>query len=57
MFQEVTAHHAAANREIRSFNMDRDGFALLVMSWTGPAAFIFKLAHARAAKLIDATFP
>jgi hypothetical protein len=36
--------------------MDRDGFALLVMGWTGPTAFTFKLAYLRlrTAKLIDA---
>jgi phage regulator Rha-like protein len=44
-------------REDRSFNMDRDGFVLLVMGWTGPTAFTFKLAYLcdRTAKLIDAT--
>jgi Rha family phage regulatory protein len=56
MFQEVSAHNAAANRVTRTFNMDRDGFALLVMGWTGPTAFTFKLAYLRlrTAKLIDA---
>lgn len=41
--QEVTACDPAANRETRSFEMTRDGMALLVMGYTTPRAMEFKL--------------
>jgi Rha family phage regulatory protein len=45
MFQGVSAFDPRANREVRSFDMNRDGFALLVMGYTGPKALRFKLAY------------
>ena len=45
-FQEVSeAHPAVANRQIRSFDLTKDGFTLLVMGYTGPKAIPFKLAY------------
>ncbi|SFG63228.1 hypothetical protein SAMN05192565_10723 [Methylobacterium gossipiicola] len=35
MFQEVSAFCPKANRKVRSFDMSRDGFTLLVMGYTG----------------------
>jgi len=39
MFQEVSAFDPRANRETRSFDLNRDGFSLLVMGYTGHKAF------------------
>lgn len=47
MFQEVIAFDPRANRETRSFDMNRDGFSLLVMGCTGHKALDFKLAYIR----------
>ncbi len=47
MFQEVRAFDQGANRVVRSFTMDRDGWALLVMGYTGATALKFKLAWLR----------
>lgn len=35
MFQEVSALDPRANRDTRSFDLNRDGFSLLVMGYTG----------------------
>lgn len=43
-FQEVSTFDPAANRVTRSFDMDRDGFALLVMGFKGEVALKFKIA-------------
>ncbi|MFF8800892.1 MULTISPECIES: Rha family transcriptional regulator [unclassified Methylobacterium] len=59
-FQEVSEKHpTVTGRDVRLFNMNRDGFALLVMGWSGPTAFTFKLAYlrVRTAKLIDVARP
>ena len=45
LFIKSLAFDAAANRETRSFDMTRDGFMLLVMSFTGPKALQFKLRY------------
>ena len=42
-FREITAFDSKANREIRSFDLTRDGFTLLVMGWTGEKAMAFKV--------------
>ncbi|MFF8803338.1 MULTISPECIES: Rha family transcriptional regulator [unclassified Methylobacterium] len=42
MFQEVSAFDPRANRETRSFDMNRDGFSLLVMGYTGHKGLDFK---------------
>jgi len=54
-FQEVTDHHPTViGRTIRSFNMDRDGFTLLAMGFTGTKAVQFKLAYIRAFNEMEA---
>ena len=45
----------AAMRELRSYNMDRDGFTLLAMGFTGPRALQFKLQYIRAFNAMEAT--
>ena len=45
MFRLIEAFDPGANRKIRSFNMTKDGFTLLVMGYTGPKAMQFKLAY------------
>jgi Rha family phage regulatory protein len=45
-FELVTTPHATvAGRQDRSFNMTRDGFAVLAMGFTGAKALTFKLAY------------
>lgn len=44
-FQEVTAFDRLANRDVRSFEMTRDGMVLLIMGYTGERALEFKLAY------------
>lgn len=47
-FQEVsTPHPTVPGRSDRSFDMNRDGFSLLVMGYTGHKALDFKLAYIR----------
>lgn len=42
-FQEVTEYNEAANKEVRYFNLTRDGFVLLVMGYTGKTAINLKI--------------
>ena len=44
-FQQVSEFSAAANRNVRHFNMDRDGFSLLAMGFTGEKALRWKLKY------------
>lgn len=44
-FKVVEAFDSKANRNIRSFDMTKDGFTLLVMGYTGPKAMQFKVAY------------
>ncbi|CCG08678.1 Rha family transcriptional regulator [Pararhodospirillum photometricum] len=44
-FRQIVAFDEGANREIRSFDMTRDGFTLLVMGYTGPKAMEFKVRY------------
>ena len=54
-FLEVQdAHPTVARRMIRSFDMDRDGFALLAMGFTGTKAMKFKLAYIAAFNRMEA---
>jgi Rha family phage regulatory protein len=53
-FAAVTAPHpTVAGRVDRSFNMTRDGFAVLAMGFTGPKALAFKLAYIAAFNLME----
>lgn len=45
LFIKQLAFDERANRETRSFDMSRDGFALLAMGFTGAKALTFKLAY------------
>lgn len=42
-FQEVKEFSEAANKEVRYFNLTRDGFVLLVMGYTGKTAINLKI--------------
>jgi Rha family phage regulatory protein len=44
-FHLVMVDDEAANKEVRTFDMTRDGFSLLVMGWTGAKALKFKVAY------------
>jgi Rha family phage regulatory protein len=47
-FRELAIFDEKANREVRCFDMTRDGFTLLVMGWTGAKAMKFKIAYIKA---------
>jgi Rha family phage regulatory protein len=47
-FQQVTEFSEAANRNVRRFEMDRDGFSLLAMGFTGTKALRWKLKYIQA---------
>ena len=53
-FQEVTAFHDGANREVRYFTMTRNGFILLAMGFTGPLALQWKIRYLEAFNLMEA---
>ena len=44
-FRATEAFDAGANRIVRSYDMTRDGFAMLVMGYTGSKAMAFKVAY------------
>lgn len=44
-FRPVLVRDDAANKEVRTFDMTRDGFTLLAMGWTGAKALRFKIAY------------
>ena len=45
LFIKQLAFDPAANRDTRSFDLTKDGFALLAMGFTGPKALAFKLRY------------
>lgn len=48
LFQEVEAFHEGANRQVRHFEMNRDGFTLLAFGFTGAVATAWKLKYLEA---------
>ncbi len=53
LFIDVEVNNGAT-RKFRIFNMNRDGFSLLAMGFTGPRALKWKLAYIRAFNLMEA---
>lgn len=47
-FRLVTAFDERANKEVRSFDMTKDGFTLLAMGYTGQKAMAFKVRYINA---------
>ncbi len=45
MFAVRQVWNEKANKNVRTFDMTRDGFALVVMGYTGPKAMVFKLRY------------
>lgn len=45
LFIERTEHHDKARKDVRLFDMTRDGFTLLAMGFTGKTAFAFKVRY------------
>lgn len=54
MFVLRTDFHEVANKHVRSFDMNRDGFTLLAMAFTGEKALRFKLAYIRQFNAMEA---
>lgn len=52
-FAEVETGNGTA-RQFRTFDMDRDGFSLLAMGFTGPKALKWKMAYIRAFNMMEA---
>lgn len=44
-FRERSDYHGAARKDVRSFDLTRRGFILLVMGWTGEKALPVKIAY------------
>lgn len=47
-FRERDDYHDEARKEVRSFDLTRDGLILLVMGWTGPKALQIKVRYIEA---------
>jgi Rha family phage regulatory protein len=54
MFTLRNEFHEGANREVRSFDLTKDGFTLLVMGFTGDKALKFKLRYIEAFNTMEA---
>ncbi len=54
LFWERQDYHEQARKQVRSFDMGRDGFALLAMGFTGAKALRFKLAYIEAFNRMEA---
>lgn len=54
LFIQRVEYHAQANREVRFYEMTRDGFTLLAMGFTGSKALEFKLRYIEAFNAMEA---
>jgi len=53
-FREVYVFDEKANKNVRTFDMTRDGFTLLAMGWTGDRAMTFKVRYIEAFNAMEA---